>query len=47
MNKKLAGVTLTAFLKIEEKSITDDKIAALPSLFRHLGLHPLQLVRDK
>jgi hypothetical protein len=47
MNKKMAGVTLTTFLKIEEKSISDDKIAALSSLFRHIELHPLQLVTGK
>jgi hypothetical protein len=47
MNRKMASVTNSAFLRIEEKEMLQcwfDKIAALPGILRRLGL---QLVRGK
>ncbi len=47
MNRKMARVTLTAFLRTEEKSASVDEIAALPGFLKHLGLPMLQLLRSE
>jgi hypothetical protein len=47
MNRKTARATLTAFLRIKEKSTSVDEIAALAGFLKHLGLHTLQLVRGE
>jgi hypothetical protein len=49
MNRKMASVTLTGFLRTEEKFIDVGmtKTAALPGFLRHLGLSTLQMVRGE
>ncbi len=50
MIRETASVTLTAFLRTEGKSALvgmTKYVAALPGFLKHLGLHPLQLVRGE
>jgi hypothetical protein len=50
MIRKTASVTLTAFLRTEEKSASVGMmkyVAALSGFLNHLGLHKLQLVRGE
>ncbi len=49
MIRKTASDMLTAFLRTKEKSaiVGTDEINALSGFLKHLGLHPLQLVRGE